>query len=309
MKQTCLNNIYIITTTMNQTSIIPDFDNYNISTQTLIISTNIDIDCEKFYECIECVKMNKSPLNTKNKMVVDIEEKIDEGDIVFAQYKKLYKGTNFKKISEKYFLNSVTIIMKIEQKFINIKVSNKGKLQITGCNQYHYAVSIMKYFWSLVQNKQDIWLFKNEQNNNFRSIIVPVMCNINFSIGFQIDRSSLHNIINNKTEYISILELSDGYVGLNIKIPSKKEFLEDILIDEFIFDGEWKQSKTKFMEYINTLTIKEQRKKMSKCYMNTFLVFYSGKVIFSGGISYINRRNAYEVFMDIVTKYRSEIIN
>ena len=68
-------------------------------------------------------------------------------------------------------------------------------------------------------------------------------------------------------------------------------------------------TKTKFMDYISTLSIKEQKKKITKSYINTFLVFYSGKVIFSGGISFINRKEAYLVFMDIINRYKDEIKN
>ena len=286
-----------------------EFDNYNISTQTLIVSTNVNIDCMEFYSSINCINI-KSPSKSKNRMLVDSEEKINDGDIVFAQYKTQYKGMNFKKQSGKYFLNSVTMIMKIENKYINIKVSNKGKLQITGCNQNRYAIMILNHFWIYIKDRKEIWFYKEKDMLSFKAIIVPVMCNINFSIGFQINRNLLHNIINNKTDYISILEPSDGYVGVNIKIPIKKEPLEDIFIDEYTYENdEWIVAKTKFMDYISTLSIKEQKKKITKSYINTFLVFYSGKVIFSGGISFINRKEAYLVFMDIINRYRDEIKN
>lgn len=292
------------------------FENYDISTQTLIISTNINVNCDNFFNSIECVPLSKSPCKNKNKMKVDLDEKVVDGDIVYSQYKTNFKGTHFKKVNPKYFLNSVTIIMKIEEKFINIKVSNKGKLQITGCSKYRYAVSILDFFWKLIKNNNcEIWSFKEEllenTDNKFTAIIIPVMCNINFSIGFQINRSLLHDIINNKTNFVSILEPSDGYVGVNIKIPIKEELMEDILIDKYTIDidDEWVISKTKFIDYIDTLTPKEKKKKLSKSYMNTFLVFYSGKVIMSGGISYINRKEAYNTFMNIITSYKKDIIN
>jgi TATA-box binding protein (TBP) (component of TFIID and TFIIIB) len=282
------------------------FENYPISTQTLIVSTNVMIDCQKFYDSIEPVEVKKPPTG-KTRMLVQENESLKDGDIVFVQYKTEHKGMMFKKISEKYFLNSVTIIMKVHDKFINIKVSNKGKLQITGCSQDMYAITILKEFWKRIQERKELWTF--QEGETFKASIIPVMCNINFAIDFQINRGELNNIINTQTEHVSILEPSDGYVGVNIKISTQEESLENILLDQYIYkDGEWILSKSKFTDYIQTLTPKEQKKKMSKCYVNTFLVFYSGKVIMSGGISYTNRKRAYEIFMEIIQKYRTNII-
>lgn len=155
-----------------------------------------------------------------------------------------------------------------------------------------------------------LWNFKEDDSEKFEAIIIPVMCNINFSIGFQINRNLLHDIINHKTEFTSILEPSDGYVGVNIKIPIKKELMEDILIDKYTISvDEWVVSKTKFIDYIETLSPKEKKKKLSKSYVNTFLVFYSGKVIMSGGISFINREEAYKTFMNIIMNNKDSIKN
>jgi TATA-box binding protein (TBP) (component of TFIID and TFIIIB) len=284
------------------------FEEYPISTQTLIISTNITIDCAEYYRSIHCPPVTK-PATGKTRMLVQDLDTLPEGSIAFAQYKQEHKGTAFKKISEKYFLNSVTIVMRIHNKFVNIKVSNKGKLQITGCNQDTYAISILQHFWNHLSSRPSgIWSFQNESSDQFQALVVPVMCNINFSIPFQINREALNTMINTQTSHVSILEPSDGYVGVNIKISSKEEALEDILIDCFTYkQGRWELSKTRFLDYLHTLSVKEQKKKMAKCFVNTFLVFYSGKVIMSGGISTLNRRHAYETFMGIVHQHRSAI--
>jgi hypothetical protein len=288
------------------TSTIPDFENYPISTQTLIIKTNLTIDCQKFYDSIDCKVITK-PETGKKRMSVCVEDGQPEGSIVFAQYKNTFKGTPFKKISKKHFLNSVTIIMNVGVKYVNIKVSNKGKLQITGCNKTIHPVCIIQHFWSTIV-KESSWEFQPGETC-FKASVIPVMSNINFSIDFQINRESLNNIINTKTEHISILETSDGYVGVNIKIHKKKESLDDVLVDQYSYiNDRWELSKTKVMDYIQTLSTKEQKKKISKCYINTFLVFYSGKVIMSGGISTINRKSAYEEFMSILRTYKNEIM-
>lgn len=287
-----------------------EFDDFLISTQTLIVAMNISIDCQKFFDFITCKPITQISFNKAKKV---IDEPVKEGEIIFAQYKHEYKGTPLKKIKEKYFLNSVTMIMKIDTKFINIKVSNKGKLQITGCNQTDYAVTILKKIWALICDSKFeglIWKWNEENDKIFKAKIIPVMCNINFSIGFHINREILNHLINTETKYVSILETSDGYVGVNIKVSSKEETIEEILVDEFIYkEKEWTRRSTSLKDYIETLSVKEQRKKVAKCYVNTFLVFYSGKVIMSGGISYKNRKKAYKEFMSIIKNYKTNIIS
>lgn len=282
------------------------FEDYPISTQTLIIRTNIIIDCQKFYDLIRCTDI-VIPSSGKKRMVVDMEDSSNTGAVVFAQYKTDYKGTPFKKISKKHFLNSVTIVMNVGVKYINIKVSNRGKLQVTGCNKSIHPMTIVHYFWNYIKELDNTWQY-HPHENFFTASIIPVMSNINFSIDFQIDRENLNTIINTKTKFISILETSDGYVGVNIKIDIDYEPLEEILVDEYSQIGNsWELSKIKVIDYIGTLSVKEQKKKISKCYVNTFLVFYSGKVIMSGGISFINRKKAYETFLEIIEKYKEEI--
>lgn len=290
------------------------FEQHPISTQTLIISTNLSIQCQTFFDALQCQPLMPPPTG-RARMLVCEQDGLHDGAIVFAQYKTEHKGTAFKKISEKYFLNSVTIIMKIGQKFINIKVSNKGKLQVTGCNERTTPLSILQHFWSALQVYPQTWTFQATTDPVlagappvFSATVVPVMCNINFSIDFQINREMLNNVINTQTRHVSILEPSDGYVGVNIKIAVKDEALEDMLVDHYRMQGGvWTHSYTKFMTYLHTLSVKEQKKKMSKCYVNTFLVFYSGKVIMSGGISQRNRKRAYETFMEIIQQHRDRI--
>lgn len=283
------------------------FEDYPISTQTLIISTNIIIDCQGFYDSVNCLELEKRSTGKSRMLVAEADENIPDGTFVFIQYKNNYKGTLFKKVSGKYFLNSVTVIMKTRNKFINLKVSNKGKIQITGCNHTEYAIDVLKHFWKHIYPTK-LWKFQGD-HTYFQASIIPVMCNINFAIDFQINRETLNTIVNTQTQHISILEPSDGYVGVNIKIAVKEESLEQILLDQYSFiEDEWKVSKVRFMNYIESLSVKEQKKKMAKCYVNTFLVFYSGKVIMSGGISAINRKKAYELFIDIIQKYKQTII-
>ena len=49
------------------------------------------------------------------------------------------------------------------------------------------------------------------------------MTNIDFNIGYIINREELNRYINEHTEYNSLLETSFGYTGVNIKIPVRQD--------------------------------------------------------------------------------------
>lgn len=148
-----------------------------------------------------------------------------------------------------------------------------------------------------------------------RAFIYPVMINVNFNVGFEVNREILHKIINMKTKHKSILEQSDGYVGVNIKIFAKEEELEDASIvvayleqdDKGCWNEEWQRSETNFGSYLETIPVKDKAKKLAKVPKTTFLVFYSGRTIMSGTTSYANRASAYAIFRDIINTYRDQI--
>ena len=68
----------------------------------------------------------------------------------------------------------------------------------------------------------DIYSFE-DGCDNFEAILVPAMRNIDFSLGFYVNREELDSYINEETEYTSLLETSFGYTGVNIKIPMNKD--------------------------------------------------------------------------------------
>ena len=278
------------------------YKDLRVTTQTYIISTNLSIDCKELFERIECVPL-VHPLS-KNLMQVNPEEKISDGAIVYGEYKSRFKGTLFKKNRKKTMLNCITLIIKYD-KYYNTKISSKGNLQVTGCVDNHVPNFILETFWNLLQTIPSIWQLLLPP---MRAYVYPVMVNVSFFIGFEIDRKRLNLVINTKTQHISILEESDGYVGVNIKIFCDEEKLQDIPIRILsVEDSKWSEDTTRFESYLSNLTPKEKEKKLSKYSIITFLVFYSGKAIMSGKTSKKNREESFKIFMDIITRHREEI--
>jgi hypothetical protein len=102
------------------------------------------------------------------------------------------------------------------------------------------------------------------------------------------------------------LETSFGYTGVNIKIPLNKD-IKTMEIKKFTFKGDnIIESFMKYSDYLKLLPEKDQQKKIKKERYNTFLVFHSGRTIYSG-LSALFMRDSYYYFLEII-KASYEII-
>ena len=277
------------------------FEDLRITTQTYVVYSNLVIPMEEFYAAIEYV-----PLVQPYKKKMDLEqENLRDGDIIYAQHGDVSKGVK-KTFKRKQKLNVLTIITKYQGKLYNVKIPNSGKIQFTGCRGTDVVIFVMKLIIQLLKKHG---LFQND--GEVLCYSVCVMSNLNITIPYRVDRNKIHNFINQKTEHISIFEISVGYVGVNIKILSNVESREEATIDKFIFgsDGVHSATKVRYREFLDDYEniYKKPIKKSKKEMYNSFLVFESGMTIMSGCCSFENRKDAYNSFMNIVTNYRKEI--
>ena len=259
------------------------FDDIKVSTKTIIAIANITININKLYDFlpVETYILIKKRRGRKKKVEqVDPNMDINEGAIILMKYQDKYKGVLLKKPKKnvkkkKYFRNALTIVMVLKNKdntnkLINFKVSKNGKFQITGCKNIKHAQQIIKYMWNLIKETTDLYELKEP---SFKVVFNTVMTNIDFNVGYLINRENLDKYINKNTEYNSLLETSFGYTGVNIKIPFELD-KDKIKLPRIIYkEGEWIESYVEPGDYIN--------KKKPK-YYNTFLVFHSGNIIMSG---------------------------
>jgi len=222
---------------------------------------------------------------------VDPNLDIRSGSIITLEYGELLRGVDLKKKNDKkknagnvkkYFRNSATVVMIIEGKRVNFKVTRNGKFQITGCKFDRHAEYCVKYIWKYIKDSKDIYTYRDEETH-LKSLYIPAMRNIDFNVNFIVDREKLDEFINNKTDYHSLLETSFGYTGVNIKLPLVKP-MSDLRIKQIDYkDGKWQKHKhIPYNDYLKLLPEKERIKKMKKQRYNTFLVFHSGKIIMSG---------------------------
>lgn len=294
-----------------------EFEDIAVSTRTIIGITNWTLDIEELYEVLPITEYNVQPKKRgrKRKEEKEIPNKIlEDGSIVTVKYKKKIKGCELKtkkKSKTGYFRNSLTVVMAMDKRMINFKVSKNGKIQLTGCKYDHYAENCMKYLWNIINlsaNKDKIVELPEGENPSV--IFLTVMTNIDFDLGFNINRENLDKYINNNTDFNSLLETSFGYTGVNIKIPFKRP--SDMILKKIVWKKEgnkpedWVEDQLTYGDYFSTLPEKDRKKENNKSHYNTFLVFYSGRVIMSSmNINYM--KDTYTKFIDIIRESRGEI--
>lgn len=281
------------------------FDDIKVSTKTIIAATNISLSIIPLYDTLTVspyIIEERKRGRKKRDEIIDPNIGLPDGSIISIDYMGKVRGAIFGKRSRKgerakYFRNAVTIIMMMDGKRVNFKVSSNGKFQMTGCKSTLQAEKVVKSFWEHIKDRTALYTIA--KNGPFSVLFVPAMRNIDFSVGFFIDREKLSQYINQHTNYYSILEASFGYTGLNVKFPVIND-IEKLSIRKLSYDGiSWTSEKAHFKDYLDMLSPKERDKALTKKRYTTFLVFQSGKVIQSGMCSEY-QRPVYDIFIDII---------
>ena len=207
---------------------------------------------------------------------------------------------------QKWFRNSITVVI-ILDKPINFKICRNGTFQMTGCKTHEHAELCIKYIWKYIKDDKSLYSFS--RGNELETLFIPSMRNIDFALGFIVDREKLNYYMSpsNENSYINnvdkefhcLLETSFGYTGVNIKIPLNQD-ISKMRIKKLVYhDGNWLKIDTTYNEYLDLLSNKEKENKLNEERYNTFLVFHSGKVIMSGLTSYF-MRDTYYYFLKIM---------
>lgn len=310
-----------------------DIDDF--STKTIISFTNILIDMENFFKYIPIRDIAIERKNNRKKKIDNVfsiedkQENIPSGSIVCVKWRNQERGTIIKTASivrnsnakknkrDKYFLNSITTIMyfsnnKYKDKLINLKITNTGRIQMTGCKEDDLTISCINYLIKIMNEVKewtgvDLYTINTSVSSSFSTtkdvviILYTVMKNKNINIGFKINREKLDNIINKKyDEYISIFDGTTSGAGVNIKTRIKK--WEETLPMYTISSDEIKKTEVNTEKVINLFT-KSTKHKNEK--FHTFLCFKSGSCIHSGRGN--DMEEALKNFVNILYENRKEI--
>jgi hypothetical protein len=280
------------------------FDDHPTSTKTLIVYTTINADIDKIYServfPIEPYVLVQKKRGRKKKTTdEDPNKDLKEGSVVHVNYKDSFYGFTPNPVPPEFFRNSTTIIIYIENKLINFKLSRKGTLQMTGCKSLAQAKKCVNYFWSHLSKHPDKFTYKPGEST-FTAYYDFVMKNIKFNIGFKIDREAFNEYINRNTSHNSIFETTIGYAGVNVKFEADSKFDNDFEVTYDMYGITHTEGRISYSDLANRMKIRTKKRYI------TFLVFQSGVVIMSGKDS-IYMQDPYTEFMKIVTDNRATL--
>ena len=119
--------------------------------QQLPLFNEVEISLEK--QTAHPVELNKSLKAKKTEQAEPIRN-ILHGSIVTLKYENKIRGVDLKqkknqnkKKKSKWFRNSFTVVMIIDNKPINFKICQNGMMQVTGCKFDSQAEDCVKYIW------------------------------------------------------------------------------------------------------------------------------------------------------------------
>ena len=144
----------------------------SVSTHTFIAYTNLeDLDLESIFDEVKICNC-----------------------LIHVLYKKKEKGFKKKKKSKnitKNFLNCISFTFNKNNKKVNLKVFRNGVVQLTGCKSFDHCKLGIMLFWDLIKSISCIKDF-----NRLELFLVSVMRNVNFNLGFLVDREKTGKIYN-----------------------------------------------------------------------------------------------------------------
>ena len=264
-------------------------ENVPVSTKTIIATSNLQFDIIHVFE--------KLPL----------EGRTGDVFIKLLYYQNQTRGDDslLKKKNKKCFRNAVNVIMQVEQnKNVNFKLSKNGKFQLTGCKNENHAVHAVSFFIQQLFRHCREHITVTPGATEVLVYFQTVMTNIDFSLGFCVDRQKLDHLLNQKTPFHSLLETSFGYTGVNIKFPLVRPWWKlDVPVVHLSLEGDFSWTLDyKSMDSVGTFTNEQRVKKK----YNTFLVFHSGNVIMSG-MTKETMTDHFDCFRGMIRDWRGEI--
>ena len=303
-----LNSINMNKTDKEHELVFPEFEDIRVSTKTFIAMTNLIIDLKKLFDFLPITEYIVVPKKRGRKKKTEQAEPIRNilhGSIVTLKYENKIRGVDLKqkknqnkKKKSKWFRNSFTVVIILNDKPVNFKVCQNGMVQLTGIKEDTQAEECIKFVWKYIKDEENN-IYKFSRGSILETMFIPAMRNIDFSLGFNVDREKLSKYMSTQTEFHSLLETSFGYTGVNIKIPINIDITK-MEIKKLIYkNNEWIEEMTIYNEYMQYLSEKDQSKKINKDRYNTFLIFHSGRAILSS-INAKYSRDSYYYFLKII---------
>lgn len=300
-----------------------NFDDIAISTITAMCYSNVLFDIERLYERLPVYEVKNPPMK-KKKQIPEIKKvKAPYGKIVSVQYRKQFRGLITKAIKpqseekkSKHFLNQITCIISLGDINLNVFIF-KSSFKISGCKNMNVAQAVIRVLWEIIEPLKDTYSFLDDKCPNF--VFESVMTNIDFLLGFNIDRKCLNTLLNDP-KYCEVIKQSryEPTTDINVKIqlkanePDQYSYYQLVRIpkksdcdgscaperaDGLKNSSKWVLGQT---ETPNQKSTKKTEKK------TTFMVFRSSKTIMSSRYK-DNMQRDFNYFMNIINQYKNSI--
>lgn len=242
-------------------------NNLRVSTITCISQLSSEINLDVLYDNIEI-----------NKTILYIENGSDK----YKGYAKKFKKKARKASTTKSrFYNQSTLHL-FNEKIINIKIFNNGKIQLTGLRK---EKDIMDTIHILIEELSRLLIIPN--NTHIISYKI-VLINSDFDVGYKINREMLYRYINHIGLFCTYEPCT--YPGVNIKYYFNECNdngicnCNDICIGKGTGIGD------------------------NNCKKVTIAVFKSGKIIITGGQNLTQVNKVYKFINELLIKHKDKFI-
>lgn len=267
------------------------FKDIPVSTQTFTVRTNVHFtDLNDLFASLE-----------------------PNDDLVIIKYKDQFKGEpvvkktvrksrKSKTPGRKNFLNCITIVVVLDKR-INVKIFKNGVFQLTGCKSVDHAKDSIHKIFQHLEHLVDFFELDDDAQD-FVFYFKSAMRNIDFELGYKINRNSLANYLHTHTHY-SIPPISSTNMGVKIKIPIN---IEDLPVTKVNYKDYPNQEVLAFGDCFEILTTMpcERINKMSK--FVSISVFQNGKVTISCADA-IYQEKYFNWFMELMNDAKSSVMN
>lgn len=284
-----------------------------ISVQYKTQIRGLDLRKKKKKWCTICQPV-KTVDDSKTQVLTVTERLRKEGntDIYSIMYycsacDKEYNPLEMKKIN--HFLNQLTIVISVgKQPLLNIMMF-KDSLKFAGCKDLNDAVEATLILWQdyIFHRGSDLWNLKRGAKNP-RFIYEIVMKNVDFKIGWPLERPAL-NYLMNKEKYSKYIFMSQyestGNTNVNIKMFSRKPpgFKYDCLVVPL------NDPQNPYFIKLSDIPYKSEKKKKKDLKDDkyvTFIAFSSSEIILSGRYDE-NMKEMYNFFVHTVFTHKKDI--
>jgi len=283
-----------------------NFDELKTSTKTIMVYTNMNFNLTKLFHLIPIVSVELP--TTKKIKTKDIN--VPFGQIFSVQNRSNTRGLDTRTMNPKkppkiatpvkkieHFLNQLSISLSLEDHHVHMMLFSDN-IKIAGCRSDESAImSIMILYKDYLKPlHEETFTLKQDQTKPL-FIFDTVMRNVDFSLGFDIDREKMNNVLNlpeyKENIFLSQFETTEQK-NVNMKIYSKKP---------------------RDFGYICYSPEEDKIRKVKNSFhnpcdwqlYNSFLIFSSSKVILSGKYDK-DMRDCYNFYIDIIKRHKNDVI-